>query len=126
MSALDDIRADQADALNGVSGLSSYARVPGSLNTPAAVVAPDGIEYSTDFDGGATYRFPIQFLATLADWGTAQDDLDGFVSHDSAAIAALHDDTTFETRVVGMENYGLTTFAGTDYLGAQVIVEVIV
>lgn len=125
MSSLADIRSALADALGSVSGLSTYEVVPGQVNTPAAVIAPDGIEYDTDFDHGATYRFPVQFLVSLGDWGTAQRVMDGYVSHDGTAVAALNDLADFETRVVGMEGYGLTQFSDTNYLGAQVIVEVI-
>lgn len=126
MSSLADMRSALAVALDGIGTLSTYEVVPGQVNTPCAVIAPDGIEYDTDFDGGATYRFPVQFLVSLGDWGTAQRSLDGYVSHDGTAVAALNDDVTgFETRVVGMEGYGLTQFNSTDYLGAQLIVEVI-
>lgn len=125
MTTLDDIRSTLADALTACDGLSTYETVPGSINAPAAVVAPDAIEYETDFDGGATYRLPIQFLVSLGDWGTAQRKLDAYVAHDGSAVEAVHaQDTNY--RVVGLESYGLTDFAGSDYLGAQLIVEVIV
>lgn len=124
MSTLDTLRTSLAAALRDVPGLSTYEVVPGKVNTPAAVVAPDGIEYDVDFDGSATYRFPVQFLVALGDWGTAQRKLDGIVSHDGTAVAAIHG-SDLEVRVATMEAYGLTQFAGTDYLGAQLIVEVI-
>jgi len=123
MSTLEDIRSTLSTGLGAVSGLSSYEVVPGRVNTPAAVVAPDNIEYSADFDGSATYRLPVQILVSLGDWGTAQRDLDRFVAHDGPAVAAIHA-LAIEARVIGMEAYGLTQFAGTDYLGAQLIVEV--
>lgn len=125
MSSLADIRTALAGALGGVSGLSTYEVVPGQINAPAAVIAPDGIEYDTDFEHGATYNLPVQFLVSLGDWGTAQRTMDEIVSHDGDGVAALNDVATFECRVVRMEGYGLTTFATTDYLGAQLIVEVI-
>lgn len=125
MAALEDIRSSLKTALATASGLNAYATVPGQINTPAAVVAPEGIEYEADFDGGAIYRLPIQFLSSLGDWGTAQRELDGYVSHDGTAVAAIHAATDIEVRVIGMESYGLTEFAGTSYLGAQVVVEVI-
>lgn len=126
MSSLGDIRTALSTALDAVSGLSAYAVVPGQVNTPAAVIAPDSIEYDTDFDGGATYRFPVQFLVSLGDWGTAQRALDAFIAHDGTATNALDNDVAgYEVRVVGMEGYGLTQFGDTNYLGAQLIVEVI-
>lgn len=126
MATLDDIRSALKTALADASGLNAYETVPGQINTPAAVVAPEGIEYETDFDGGATYRLPVQFLAALGDWGTAQRQLDGYIAHDGTAVVAIHAADDIEVRVTGMEAYGLTEFAGTSYLGAQVIVEVIV
>ena len=126
MSALGDIRTALKTGLGTASGLSAYEVVPGRIDAPAAVVAPEGIEYDTDFEGGATYTLPIQFLVALGDWGTAQRQLDGYIAHDGSAIAAINAITDIEVRVVRMEQYGLTTFANTDYLGAQVVVEVIV
>lgn len=126
MSALDDIRAAIAAELRSVAGLEAYQWSPGQINPPAAIVAPEGIEYNADFDGGAIYRFPVQFLAALGDWESAQKELDGFVSHDSAAVAAINGTSDFEARVVGMESYVLTTWGLTEFLGAQLIVEVIV
>ena len=126
MSALDDIRSALKTALAGASGLNTYATVPGSVHAPAAVIAPESIEYDMDFDGGATYTLPIQFLADLTDWGTAQRKLDGYVAHDGTAVAAINDATDIEARVIRMEDYALTTFADTNYLGCRLIVEVIV
>lgn len=126
MATLEDIRATLKTALEDASGLNSYATVPGQINTPAAVVAPEGIEYDTDFNGGATYRLPIQFLASLGDWGTAQRQLDTYIAHDGTAVEAINATDDIEVRVVSMDGYGLTEFAGTNYLGAQVTVEVIV
>lgn len=125
MSTLDTIRADLKTALAGVSGLNAHARVPGSITPPAAVVAPEAIEYDTDFNHGATYRFPVQVLVGLGEWDTAQRQLDDFVAHDGTAVAAINDDTTVEARVVGMDGYGLTSFAGVEYLGAILNVEVL-
>jgi hypothetical protein len=125
VSTLDDIRTTLASAVS-VGGVQGYARVPGQINTPAAVVAPDSIAYSTDFDGGATYTVPVQFLVSLGDWASAQAQLDGIIAHDGSAVEAIHEVTDFEVRVTGMQDYGLTTYAGTDYLGASLLVEVIV
>lgn len=126
MSGLSDIRDDLYTALTGVSGLTVYKRVPGQINPPAAVIAPDSVEYDTDFEHGATYRLPVQVLVQLGEWDSAQQQMDGFVAHDGTAVLAINDDTTVEARVLSMEGYGLTSFAGVDYLGAALIVEVIV
>lgn len=125
MTTLDDIRSVVASALESCPGLSTYETVPGQVNTPAAVVAPDDIEYETDFDGGATYRLPVQFLVSIADWGTAQRKLDSYIAHDGSAVEAIHDQET-NYRVAGLEAYGLTEFAGIEYLGARLLVEVVV
>lgn len=125
MATLETIRTSLETALATVSSLNAYDTVPGQINTPAAIVAPDTIEYEVDFDGGATYRLPIQFLASLGDWGTAQRQLDGYIAHDGTAVAAL-EASNLEVRVLALENYGLTTFGDTNYLGAQVVLEVIV
>lgn len=126
MAALKDIRSALKTVLAGASGLNAYETVPGQINAPAAIVAPDSIEYSTDFDGGATYTFPIQFLASLGDWGTAQRQLDDYIAHDGLAVEAIHATTDLEVRVVSMGDYGFTEFGDTTYLGCRLNVEVIV
>lgn len=126
MSTLDDIRDDLKTALASVSGLQAHARTPGSITPPAAVVAPESIEYDIDFDGGATVRLPVQVLVQFGEWDSAQKQIDAFVAHDGTAVAAINDDTTVEARVVGMDSYGLTDFAGIVYLGAVLNVEVLV
>lgn len=125
MSTLDDIRDDLKTALAGVTGLQAHARVPGQITPPAAVVAPESVEYDADFEHGATYRLPVQLLVQLGEWDSAQKQIDGLAAHDGTAVAAINDDTTVEARVVRMESYGMTEFAGVAYLGAVLIVEVL-
>lgn len=125
MSTLDDIRDDLKTALAGVTGLQAHARTPGTITPPCAVVAPDSVEYDTDFEHGATYRLPVVVLVQLGEWDSAQKQLDGFVAHDGTVVLAINDDATVEARVVSMEGYGLVPYAGTEYLGATLIVEVI-
>jgi hypothetical protein len=124
VSALDDIRDDLKTVLAAVSGLHAHARVPARINPPAAVIAPDSVEYNVDFDGGATYRLPVQVLVQLGDWDAAQQQLDALVAHDGTAVDAINS-ATVEARVTSMEGYGLTPYAGVDYLGAVLIVEVL-
>lgn len=124
MSTLTDIRAAFAVALRPV--IQSYPKVPASPVVPCAFVASDDIEYDTDFDGGAIYRIPVQFLTTLTPWDDSQTEMDDFIAHDGTAVAALLDDTGYETRVTGVRNYGATKYGVDDYMGAQVLVEVIV
>lgn len=126
MSSLDDIRDALKTALATVSGLQAHARVPGSITPPAAVVAPDSIEYDADFEHGATYRLPVQVYVQLGEWDSAQKQLDGLVAHDGTAVTAINAITTIEARVTGMEDYRDKEFGGAFYLGALLNVEVIV
>lgn len=124
MSALDDIRTALATAL-GSAGLKSYKRAPGEVAAPAAVVAPDGIEYNADFDGGATYQLPVVILVAQGDWSKAQESLDAYVSHDGSAVAAINDAEGIEARVTAMSEYGIVRWGTTDYFGASLNVEVL-
>lgn len=124
MAALDTIRDSLATALETIPTLSGYARTPGQLNAPAAIVAPDGVEYDATYEGSATYRLPVQVIVPLGDWLTAQRQLDGFVSHDGTVPVAIND-ASVEARAVGMSDYAITQYAGVDYLGAVVTVEVL-
>lgn len=125
MSALDDIRRHLATAL-GTAGLKAYKRAPGEVTAPAAVIAPDGIEYSTDFDGGATYQLPVVILIAQGDWSKAQETLDGYVSHDGTAVDAINETSDIEARVVSMSEYGIVKWGTTDYFSALLNVEVLV
>ena len=125
MSTLDTIRDSLETALATVAGLHSYARVPGQINPPCAVVAPDSVTHNVTFEGGATYRFPVQVLVQLGEWDAAQVKLDGFVAHDGTAVTAINSASDIRASCTGMESYGLTPYAGVDYLGAVLIVEVL-
>lgn len=125
MSALDTIRDALKTSLATVTGMQAHARVPGQITPPAAVVAPEGIEYDADFEHGATYRLPVQLLVQVGEWDSAQKQLDGFAAHDGTAVVAINATSSIEARVVSMDSYGLIQFAGVDYLGAQLIVEVL-
>lgn len=124
MSALDDVRADLADALDALADLKGYAKAPGEVVAPAAVVIPSGWTEAT-LDNSATYTLLVQFLVPMGDWPKAQADLDALVAHDGTAVAAIHA-ADIEARVVGMEQYGVTQWGLTEYMGAQLTVEVYV
>lgn len=125
MAALDDIRAALKVALATVSGLEAYSYVPPQVNPPAAVVAPDSIQYDADFEHGATYTIPVQILVSLGDWESAQRELDAIASPDGTAVQAINSAVDVEARVVSMSEYQLVTYGLKDYFGCVLTVSVL-
>ena len=126
MDTLSDIRAAIAAALRTVDGLEGIDHAPPQVNPPAAVVAPDSVQYDVDFEHGATYLLPVQMIVGLGDWESAQRQMDAMVAHDGTAVAAINAIDSFECRVVAMGDYGTTAYGDKTYLGAVLTVEVLV
>jgi hypothetical protein len=124
VNVLEQIRAALATQAGKVDGLSGYSYVPGQINAPAAVVAPQEISYDADLSDGATVLLPVQVLVSLGDLESAHRAMDDLVAPDGALVALLNACQDFDTRVVGMDRYGDTEYASSTYLGAVLTVEV--
>lgn len=124
MTALEDIRAALATAADSLDEVQGYDYVPAQVNPPAAVVGADAVSYDADLEHEATYRIPVTVLCSLGDWESAQRQLDPLISHDGALVTALNAAAGFDCQVLAMQDYGLTTYGVTEYLGAVLIVEV--
>lgn len=115
-------------------GLRDATTVPDEINPPVCVVRPSRgkvIDYQETFDGGQHFYFEAVVLAAVGATRAAQTLLDGFLSPTGAAsvLQAVQKDPTLGgvvswAAVTQAQGYGLVQWAGVDYLGSTLIVEV--
>lgn len=135
MARVSLIREGLAARMATISGLNAYARAKGELRLPAAVVVPEpgaAIAYNATMGRGSDdHTFRIYLLVEQnvedLDQRALDDYLDG--SGSKSIIAAIDGDGSLGgaahfTRVVGVADYGEITWAGVQYLGAEILVEV--
>lgn len=135
MARVSLIRDGLKARLATISGLHAYARAPKELRLPAAVVVPESgvaIAYNATMGRGSddfTFRIFLLVSETVED--LSQHKLDDYLDGSGAKsiIAAIDADDTLGgvvhfTRVVGVANYGEITWAGVQYLGAEILMQV--
>lgn len=105
---LTTVRNGLKSRMDTVTGLSAFARMPGNIDPPAAVVYPGKPLYSVESMGMGVTR--INFLVTLyspigSDWDNAQLILDGYLSHPNdptiSVVDALYSHTTVSDATLG-------------------------
>lgn len=133
MSQLKDIRTRLAVNAATCTGIEeAHAKVVGTIHsTPAVVIRPGQILYAETFEGATTYRFVVLLLTQIGDLDDAQDTLDALLetTGSGSVIAALESDIDLNgeahsVRVADMDDYGLTEYGRSSFLGAALTVEV--
>ena len=115
--------------------LTVHATVPGRIVAPAAVVVP-GRPVATYHDsmigsGGSLTVFNFEIVCAVQSMTEefAQDALDDLISGTSSVPAAIEADPTLggaatTCQVRQAVDYGVVTFADTEFIGARFLVEV--
>lgn len=108
---LATIRDDLKARLATISGLTTYDTVPAKPEVPCAIVQPATITVHVTFEpGSCDVRFSVMVLVQCADWPSAQDALDSYVSIGTATsiVDALESATTGteDVTVETIDNYG--------------------
>lgn len=133
MSLISDARQAIADAISSPTGpdLRTYPFFPDNPQVPCAAVWLDdpAAEYQVAMNNGLNaYHFVITVLAGRASERAAQDQLDEYLSADSAASVkqALQGNTTLGTkvRVSRAAGYAPYKVGDVDYIGVQFHVDV--
>ena len=135
MASLSELRAALAAQLTSMTSLQGiYTDEPGQVSPPAAVIrlGSPAITYSTSVAGGShDYSFTILLLVGNAST-VGQEALDGYLdtSGPDSIYAAVNADPTLggvadSAEVTTVQNAGLVTWAGADYLGAELLVAVL-
>lgn len=135
MPSLYEIRAAIKSRLETIPGLRTHGSVPDALHPPCAYV---GLLESVEFDvvmgrGADRWLIPVRVLVAKATDRAAQAKLDGYLAGSGASSlkAAIEANggnlggTAHTCRVVSIRDYGVTEHAGTPYLGAEMLVEII-
>lgn len=119
------IRDDLKTRLATIGGITAYDTVPAKPAVPCAIVQPGLITVHQTLDrGSCDVRFIVTILVQCADWPSAQDALDSYVSTGTATsvVDALEEaaggaeDMTVETitgygiNIDGENMYGTVTF----------------
>lgn len=135
MSSLADLRAGLAAALSTIVSLNGiYTDEPGQVEPPAAVVrlGSPAVTYGTSLAGGShDYVFTVLLLVGNAST-VGQEALDGYldVTGADSVYAAVDADPDLggaadSAAVTTVQNAGLVTWAGAEYLGAELLVTVL-
>jgi len=135
MATLSQVRADLAERLETINGLFVYAYIPESLEWPAVVVGmPERIEYTLTYGPvGLTWQIPVRLYAARWDAQTAQETIDQYVAATGSQSirAALEDGTSTPSsawhfvKVVDCRDFGAYRIADVDYIGCELLVEVV-
>ena len=140
MASISAIREGLKARMDTIPGLRNHAWVVGDIVPPATVIIPGNPSSKSqpvvNFDatmgrGSDDFLFTIVLMVSNKVERVAQDQLDAYLDGSGAtsireAIAA---DGTLGgvahfTNVTGVRDYGLVTYGGQTYVGAELIVEV--
>lgn len=140
MASISAIREGIKTRLDTISGLRNHAWVVGDVVPPACIVIPGDpsrksamvVNYDATMGRGSDdFLFTVLLMVSNKAEKYAQEQLDAYLAGSGAqsireAIAA---DGTLGgvahfTNVTGVRDYGLVTYGGQTYVGAELIVEV--
>ena len=140
MASLSALRAGIATRLQTISGLRVLSYVGGDIVPPAAVVIPGvrGRKNSllVDYDatmgrGSDDWQFTVLLMVANKVERVSQVALDAYCdgSGSSSVKAAIEADGTLGgiasfTNVRGVRDYGIVSYGGQQYVGAEFMVEV--
>lgn len=111
---LATIRDDLKARLATISGLQTYDTVPAKPEVPCAIVQPESGSRVSFERGSLDIRFLVTMMVQCADWPSAQDALDGYVSIGAAGsvtdavegFSTGSEDATVES----WDSYGIITY----------------
>lgn len=113
--------------------VSMYSEVSGQVQVPAVAIELDDVSYDLSMGGGADgATFLAHLIVSEADTGTGQRLTRQLLSNGSVATsikAALEQDTTLDglvsyAHMTGTRSIGSINYAGTEYVGATLVIEV--
>lgn len=131
MATVRDIREGIDDRLATISGLRHSAVVPSTLNPPHAFVKRSATTFGVSMDGEDDVTFAITIAVDWTNPRTAQQALDEYLAGTGVKSikAAIDEDSTLGgvvdyAHVTTAEEDRIFTFGGTEYLAADLVVEV--
>jgi hypothetical protein len=131
MATVQEIREGIDDRLATIAGLRHDPNVPGVINPPHAYVKRRQTTFGVSMDGEDDVMFAVTVLVSWADQVTAQETLDEYLASEGAKSIKVAIDA--DPTLAGIVDYAHATvveddrivqFYGTDYLAADIVVEV--
>lgn len=132
MANLLDARHALQQVLSGLPDFPVFHYVADAAPPPCAWIEPDTIDYLVTMGSDkADYPLVVTVLTGRVNEAAAQDNLDRYLSPDGEqSIPLIVEQNTTLGGVVDycvptvMDNYGVFTFGGVEYIGAQISFEV--
>lgn len=117
-----------------MDGVQVNAFPPGAINVPALVITPsqgEFLSYKDSFDGQASLTLIVTAFSQRGQERSSNEELDAFLAQSGArsVFAAVENNPTLggvvsSAAVLSAGNYGSFTFAGAEYLGIALTVEI--
>lgn len=131
MATVAQIRDGLKTRLDTISGLRGHARMPATLNPPAAVAYRRSTTPDATMDGADDWLFAITVFVQYTDEPTAQTNLDAYLAPSGANSirAAIDADGTLGgvvdyAVVQRIEADRIVEWSGIKYLAADLVIEV--
>lgn len=128
------VRQALAARLASIEDLNTYAKAPGTVNTPAAIVNPDDGQFYTYLTSqtSSDLQLLVLVIVQLGTRSSAEDEIDNYIDEEEpqSIFAAVQADQTLggvvdSAAVSGAQNHGVITYNGVEYLGCEFVVEVL-
>lgn len=134
MASFSALRDGLAARLDTIPGVQAYARPPGSINAPAAIIIPSSNFLNFDATmarGSDEFAFTVRLLVPMTVGEIAQDALDAYLegAGEYSVKTAIEGGGTMGgicsfAVVTGAQGYGSYEYGGIDYLGCEFTVEI--
>lgn len=132
MNTINAVRAALATRIATVgASFTAYPHWPGKVEPPCAVVARRETRLQPTFDIPCELTLAVKVFVAFAEVSTAQTTLDDYLdaTGSSSIVVAIYADPTLAgtvswLRIVNVEEEQIVSYGGTDYLSADLIVEV--
>lgn len=133
-ATIGQVRTALKTTLDAISGLSAYAKLPPTINTPAAVIAPGAGQFLTYKTSQTSHDLEllVAVMVQIGDWESAVDELDAYLADSGshsiyATVLADHKlgGLVDSAEVMHAQNYGQITYNSVDYLGCEFAVAVL-
>ena len=124
---ISTIRADIQTRLQTIDDLQVYAVTPASPQVPCVIVYPiSGLVHEAFERGASNIRFGLQILVQLADWPSAQNALDSYLTvGTTTSIVDAMEQELFGGEDLTVENwdgYGQVDIGGLSYASVTLYV----
>jgi hypothetical protein len=133
-ATIKQVREALQTRLSSITGLTAYASPPGTVNAPAALIAPNDGQFYTYNTSQTSHdlELVVAVFVQMGERQSATEELDRYLDDSGtysiyAAVAAdpRLGSTVDAAVVTAAQNYGTHTYNGVDYQGVEFVVAVL-